>query len=64
VSHNADGSGVVKAKAWKKSEQEPADWTIEVPHKIAHPNGAPGFFSLTPQEQRAWLDNISVTSNK
>jgi outer membrane protein assembly factor BamB len=64
VDHNADGSGVVKAKAWKKSEQEPAEWTIEVPHKYAHPNGSPGLFSLAPQEQRAWIDNISVTSNK
>lgn len=60
----ADGSGVVKAKAWKKAEQEPAEWTIEVPHQHAHPNGSPGFFSLAPQEQRAWIDNISVTENK
>lgn len=59
-----DGSGVVKAKAWKKSEAEPAEWLIEVPHKHAHTSGAPGFFSLTPQEQRAWIDNISVTANK
>ena len=59
-----DGSGVVKAKAWKKSEAEPAEWLIEVPHKTAHTHGAPGFFSLTPQEQRAWIDNISVTANK
>ncbi len=57
----ADGSGVVKAKAWKKAEAEPAEWTIEVPHQHAHQNGAPGFFSLTPQEQRAWIDNIAVT---
>jgi outer membrane protein assembly factor BamB len=64
VDRKPDGSAVVKAKAWKKSEQEPSEWTIEVPHKYAHPNGAPGFFSLTPQEQRAWIDNISVTSNK
>ncbi len=60
----ADGSGVVRAKAWKKGEPEPEAWTIEVPHKHAHTEGSPGLFSFTPQEQRAWIDNISVTPNK
>ncbi len=58
-----DGSGVVKAKAWKKADPEPGAWTIEFKHDAAHTHGAPGFFSLTPQEQRAWIDNISVTAN-
>jgi len=58
-----DGSGVVKAKAWKKSEAEPTEWTIEVPHKHANEHGSPGFFSLVPQEQKAWIDNITVTPN-
>ena len=59
----ADGSGVVRAKAWKKGEPEPAAWSIEVPHKKAHAEGAPGVYAFTPQEQRAWIDNISVTPN-
>ncbi len=59
----ADGSGLVKAKAWKKGEEEPAVWTIEVAHRHAHTEGAPGLFSFTPQEQRAWIDNISVVPN-
>jgi hypothetical protein len=59
----ADGSGVVRAKAWKKSEPEPEAWTIEVPHKHAHSQGSPGLFGFSPQEQRAWIDNISVTPN-
>jgi outer membrane protein assembly factor BamB len=59
----ADGTGMVRAKAWKKGEAEPAAWTIEVPHKHAHHNGSPGLFSFTPQEQRAYIDNISVTAN-
>jgi hypothetical protein len=58
-----DGSGVVRAKAWIKGEAEPEAWAIEVQHAHAHPQGCPGFFSLTPQEQRAWIDNISVTPN-
>ena len=59
----ADGSGVVKAKAWKKSDAEPEAWTIEAPHTHAHQEGSPGLFSFTPQEQRAWIDNIVVTPN-
>jgi len=60
----ADGSGVVKAKAWKKGDPEPEAWTIEVPHLHANDHGCPGFYSLAPQEQRAWIDNISVTPNE
>lgn len=59
----ADGSGVVRAKAWKKGDAEPEAWTIEVPHKTAHQHGSPGLFGFTPQEQRAWIDNIVVTAN-
>ncbi len=59
----ADGSGVVRGKAWKKGDPEPEAWTIEVPHKIAHKNGSPGIYGFTPQEQRAWIDNIAVTPN-
>ena len=59
----ADGSGVVKAKAWKKGDPEPEAWTIQVPHKFAHANGTPGLFAFSPQEQRAYIDNISVTAN-
>lgn len=60
----ADGSGMVRAKAWKKGDPEPDAWTIEVPHKHAHTEGSPGLFGFTPQEQRAWIDNIAVTPNK
>ena len=59
-----DGSGVVRAKAWKKTDPEPEAWTIEVPHKTAHQQGSPGLFGFAPQEQRAWIDNVSVTSNE
>jgi hypothetical protein len=58
-----DGSGIVRGKAWKKGDPEPEKWTIEVPHQHAHAQGSPGIYSFTPQEQRAWIDNISVTPN-
>jgi outer membrane protein assembly factor BamB len=60
-----DGSGVVRAKAWKKSDPEPAAWTIEVPHKHAHTSGSPGLFGFAPQSLfRVYVDNISITPNK
>ena len=59
----ADGTGTVRAKAWKKDEPEPEAWLIEVPHKTAHKQGSPGLFSFSPQEQRAWIDNIEVKPN-
>ncbi|MDB6148692.1 MAG: Pyrrolo-quinoline quinone repeat-containing protein [Chthoniobacter sp.] len=58
-----DGSGIVRAKAWKKGEPEPEAWTIEMPHTKAHQNGSPGLFGFAPSEQKAWIDNISVTPN-
>lgn len=59
----ADGSGVVRAKAWKRDEPEPKEWTLEVPHKTAHKNGCPGLFGFAPQDQRVVVDNILVTPN-
>ncbi len=60
-----DGSGVVRAKAWEKGTEEPAEWTIEVKHKRAHTKGAPAIFGLSPQNQKAvYVDNISITPNK
>jgi outer membrane protein assembly factor BamB len=60
----ADGSGVVRAKAWKKGETEPSAWTLEAPHKTAHQNGSPGLYGFSPQSRFAvYIDNISVTPN-
>lgn len=59
----ADGSGVVRAKVWPRDEAEPAEWTIEVPHKHAHTEGSPGLFGFSPQEMRVYIDNISITPN-
>jgi outer membrane protein assembly factor BamB len=65
VEAGADGSGVVRAKAWKKGDPEPAAWTIEVPHKHAHQSGSPGLFGFAPSSQfRIYVDNISITQNQ
>lgn len=61
VKANADGSGEVRAKAWTKGEDEPADWTIKVPVKRVHPKGSAGVFAFSPQSQkRVFLDNLKL----
>lgn len=61
---NADGSGVVKAKAWVRGEPEPAAWTIEVPVTKAHRQGSPGLFGFAVNQRRVYIDNIEVTANR
>ncbi len=60
----AGGSGVVRAKAWKRGDTEPEGWAIEVQHKHAHPSGCPGLFAFSPQDMRTYHDNIVVTANQ
>jgi outer membrane protein assembly factor BamB len=63
VDTSHDGTGVVRAKAWKKDDPEPEKWTLEVPHKTAHQNGSPGLFGFSPQDMKVYIDNIVVTPN-
>jgi len=58
-----DGTGVVRAKAWKRDDPEPDAWTIEVKHRTAHQEGSPGLFGFSPQDMRVFIDNIKVTAN-
>lgn len=64
VDNQADGSGIVRAKAWKKGDPEPEAWLLEVPHKTAHSRGAPGLYGFSPQAMRVFIDNVLVTENK
>ena len=60
----ADGSGVIRAKAWERGTPEPAKWTIEVHHQNAHKKGAPGIIGFSPQSLKAvFIDNIKITRN-
>jgi outer membrane protein assembly factor BamB len=58
-----DGAGVIRAKAWKKSEPEPEAWTSELPVAHANANGCPGLFGFSPQNMRVYVDNVAVTAN-
>jgi outer membrane protein assembly factor BamB len=59
----ADGSGVIRGKAWKRGDPEPDAWTIEVKHRTAHQEGSPGLFGFSPQDERVYLDHVKVTPN-
>jgi len=60
-----NGTATVKAKVWPKSSDEPESWTIEVPHKKGHIQGAPGLFGFSPQSQKpVFVDNISIIPSK
>ncbi len=63
VDIQADGSAIVRGKAWKKGDPEPDKWLVEFTHKNGHRNGSPGLFGFAPQEQRVAIDNILVTPN-
>lgn len=60
LDRNGDGSAVVKAKAWKRDDPEPDQWTLQVPHKTAHQAGCPGLFGFSPQDMKVYVDNIEV----
>ena len=65
VESKADGSGVVRAKAWPRELAEPDAWTIEVPVRRVHPNGAPAVFAFSPQAlKRVYIDNLKVLPSK
>ncbi len=59
----SDGTGVVRAKAWKNGDPEPEAWTIEVKHRTAHREGSPGLFGFSPQDMPVYIDNVTVTPN-
>jgi hypothetical protein len=56
---------MIRAKAWLKNADEPADWTLEVPHENPHLNGAPGIYAMSPQsKKKVYFDNLKISYNK
>jgi outer membrane protein assembly factor BamB len=64
-----DGKGLVQAKAWKKSDPEPAEWLLEAEDPNPNLNGAPGLYgySAGSTEKKIgaeiFYDNIVVSPN-
>lgn len=65
VDYENDGKGglkgVVRAKAWKRGEAEPKEWTVEIEDPLPPDSGSPGLYGFVPVE--AYFDNVSVTAN-
>ncbi|MDG0963540.1 MAG: PQQ-binding-like beta-propeller repeat protein [Opitutales bacterium] len=59
-----DGTGMIRAKSWPKSAEEPDKWTIEVAHDSPHLQGAPGVYAMSPQsKKKVYFDNLSIRYN-
>ncbi|MDG2122066.1 MAG: hypothetical protein P8J87_00120, partial [Verrucomicrobiales bacterium] len=64
VDSNADGSGVVRAKAWLRGSDEPAEWSFSLDVPVVHTKGAPGIFGFALQNQmKVYIDNVVITPN-
>jgi len=53
---------VIKGKVWKKSDAEPAEWTIVVEDPLPIAGGSPGLIGYSPVD--IYYDNIKVTVNE
>jgi hypothetical protein len=54
---------VAKGKIWRRGEEEPKDWTVEMVDHSPNLHGTPGLYGNCP-EAEIFVDNISVTPNK
>ncbi len=65
VDVNADGSGVVRAKAWPKAEAEPGAWMLNLNVPYANTKGSPGIYGFTPMSRfKVYVDDIRVDPNE
>lgn len=62
-SENKDGTAVLRGKAWKRGEEEPAEWTVEAADKIPNVTGSPGLFGKSTNAE-FYIDNVQVTENE
>jgi hypothetical protein len=57
----ADGVAKVYGKVWKRSEEEPAEWTIEQTDPHANEMGSPGLYFYALAD--CYFDNVIVTQH-
>lgn len=61
VDVHEDGTGVVRARAWKRGDAEPEAWTIEAPVPHVHTQGSPGLYGFSPSNRfSVYIDNVEV----
>lgn len=59
---NQDGKAVLQGKVWKRDEQEPSEWTIELVDPQPNQSGSPGLFGNATNAE-IFIDNVQVTPN-
>ena len=57
-----DGKAHVRGKVWKRTEDEPAEWTVEAVDPNPNLNGSPGLYVYALSD--AYFDNVKVTPGK
>lgn len=53
---------VVRGKAWKRGEPEPADWMFTATDPLPIRQGAPGLYGFTPVP--GYFDNVKITKSE
>jgi outer membrane protein assembly factor BamB len=59
---NSAGKAVLRGKVWKKGQEEPAEWTIELIDPLPNEQGSPGLFGNATNAE-LFLDNVTVVPN-
>jgi outer membrane protein assembly factor BamB len=59
---NSAGKAVLRGKVWKRDEQEPADWVIELVDPLPNERGSPGLFGNATNAE-LFIDNVTVVPN-
>jgi hypothetical protein len=55
-------TATVRGKLWKRGQQEPDDWTIEMVDSAPNLHGSPGLYGHA-SDAEIYLDNLQVTPN-
>ena len=58
-----DGKAVLRGKAWKRGDDEPAEWTVTAEDAPGEHAGSPGLFGDAKVAEILY-DNVTVTSNE
>ncbi len=57
-----NGVAHVYGKVWKRDDEEPSEWTLEIEDKAPNLQGAPGLFGDS-KDAEFYVDNLLVTPN-
>ena len=59
---NQDGKAIVRAKAWPRDSEEPAQWNVTAVDEMPHTQGSPGFYG-SARDADYMSDNVKVYAN-